>query len=750
MKKKLVALMLISCMSLGAIACGNDKQQTTEKTETTKTEATETETTEITEATDATDGNMLENGDFSKGSAGWGVYTEDGGASTLTVENGAGLLLITNNGNLNYSNQLYYDGFSLKKGGVYELSYKMDASHARKFNIRIQLNGGDYHAYMEETVDLTEEMQTFTHRFTMKDETDLAPRLCFNLGVAEGFENQVHRIDIDDVSLKLVDDSQVDDSALSNGEVNINVNQVGYRPDDKKVAIVKNCKAGDAFEVKNSSGDVVYEGKLSEAKKSEAAAEDVCEADFSEVKENGSYKITCGENESYEFTVSAEVYNQLLEDVVRMMYLQRCGMDLDESMAGDFAHGTCHTQEAVIYGTDEKKEVSGGWHDAGDYGKYVVTGAQTAIDLLLCYEDNKDMWSRDDLNIPESGNGIPDIIDEVRYELDWLLKMQDESTGGVWHKVSTYNFPAFIMPQDDKDELVISPISTTATGDFAAIMAKASVVYSEYDKDFSQKCLNAAENAWKYLEVTDGGKGFKNPSGISTGEYPDESDKDERYWAAVELYKATGDNKYIDHANKQIKDSVLTGYGWIEMGSYGDIAYLSMDDADKDKECEKIIKNEIVKQADEFMKNANSDGYGCCLSIEGYNWGSNLGVCNNARTMIMASEISGDDKYISVAKNQLDYLLGKNSMSYSFVTGYGTNAPKDVHHRPSVVKAQAMKAMLVGGPNSGVEDPYAANVLKDMPPAKCYADNQQSYATNEVTIYWNSPFASLLTEIIQH
>ena len=132
------------------------------------------------------------------------------------------------------------------------------------------------------------------------------------------------------------------------------------------------------------------------------------------------------------------------------------------------------------------------------------------------------------------------------------------------------------------------------------------------------------------------------------------------------------------------------------MGSYGDIAYLSMDDADKDKECEKIIKNEIVKQADEFMKNANSDGYGCCLSIEGYNWGSNLGVCNNARTMIMASEISGDDKYISVAKNQLDYLLGKNSMSYSFVTGYGTNAPKDVHHRPSVVKAQAMKAMLVG------------------------------------------------------
>ena len=93
--------------------------------------------------------------------------------------------------------------------------------------------------------------------------------------------------------------------------------------------------------------------------------------------------------------------------------------------------------------------------------------------------------------------------------------------------------------------------------------------------------------------------------------------------------------------------------------------------------------------------------------------------------------------------------MGKNSLSISFVTGYGEFCSKDVHHRPSVVNGQAMKGMLVGGPNSGIEDPYAANVLKDLPPAKCYADNQQSYATNEVTIYWNSPFACLLTELLK-
>lgn len=747
MKKRIVALLLIGCMCFSTAGCGNSKTQ--DNTEQPVTEIATVENTESTEVVED-DGNLLENGDFSKGTAGWGVYTAEGGASTLSVENGAGLLLITSNGSLDYSNQLYYDGFSLKKGGVYELSYKMASSHARKFEIRIQLNGGDYHAYMEETVDLTEEMQTYTQRFTMEEETDLAPRLCFNLGTAEGFEDQVHRIDLDDVTLKLVDDSNVDESVVTNGEININVNQVGYRPDDKKLAIVKNCNAGDVFEVRNSAGDVVFEGKLSEKKHSEAAAEEVCEADFTDVKEEGTYKITCGDNESYEFAVAKTVYDELLVDVVRMMYLQRCGMELDESMAENFAHPACHTQDAVIYGTDEKKDVSGGWHDAGDYGKYVVTGAQTAIDLLLCYEDNQEKWNRDDLNIPESGNGIPDIIDEVRYELDWLLKMQDESTGGVWHKVSTYSFPAFIMPQEDKSELVLSPISTTATGDFAAIMAKASVVYGDYDKEFSRKCKKAAELAWNYLEKTDGGKGFKNPVGISTGEYPDESDMDERYWASVELFKATGDKKYLDYANKQIKEAVLTGYGWIEMGSYGDIAYLSMKASDQDKECVSLIEKEIVSQADTFLENAKEDGYGCCLSLEGYNWGSNLGVCNNARTMIMASQISGDDKYQKNAKEQLDYLLGKNAMSYSFVTGYGTNAPNDVHHRPSVVNGngKAMKAMLVGGPNRGIEDPYAANVLKDMPPAKCYADNQQSYATNEVTIYWNSPFASLLTQIV--
>lgn len=747
MKKKIVFVLLVACQIVCLSGCkkADEASNNTQKEEEVKKENTEKEN----EQTEEIGVNLLANGDFSNGTEGWNVYLEGGGNSTLSLDNGVGIFSIVSTGTLNYSNQLYYDGFSLEKGGEYELSFSMSSTIPRSFNPRIQINGGDYHAYFEDTIELTEEMQTFTIDFIMSEPTDLAPRLCFNLGTADGLNDEAHTIKIDDVSLKLVDASGVSDEEAEGRTVNVCVNQVGYRTDDTKKAIVKNHEAGEKFVVIDENGKEVFKGTLSDKKRSDAADEEVVIADFSDLKEQGNYYVSVGEDSSYHFIVGDNVYDELTKDVVRMMYLQRCSMELTQDMAGVFAHPACHTQEAVIYGTDQKKDVSGGWHDAGDYGKYVVTGVQTAADLMLCYEENPDMWAADDLNIPESGNGIPDILDETKYELDWLLKMQDETSGGVWHKVSTYNFPGFIEPDLDKEQLVISPVSTTATGDFAAIMAKASVVYKDIDKGFSETCRDAAVKAWTYLENNDGQGGFKNPSDITTGEYPDSSDKDERYWASVELFKATGDLKYQTYFEKQIDENVLTGYGWIEMGSYGNIAYLSMDDSAKKASNEEKIKNTIIAQADEFVLNAQNDGYGCCLSIAGYNWGSNLGVCNNARTMILASQMSGDDKYILYAKEQLDYLLGNNTLSISFVTGYGEYCSKDVHHRPSVVYGQTMKAMLVGGPNSGIEDPYASNVLKDLPPAKCYADNQQSYSTNEVTIYWNSPLACLLSELLK-
>lgn len=224
----------------------------------------------------------------------------------------------------------------------------------------------------------------------------------------------------------------------------------------------------------------MFEGKVGTAAVNKNTKTNEAAGDFTALTTPGTYKIAgdkCGE--SYEFTIGEGVYDEALNDAVRMLYMQRCGTELTEELAGAFAHPVCHADEAVIYGTSNKIDVSGGWHDAGDYGRYTVSGVKAVADLLLAYQKYPDAFS-DDLNIPESGNGVPDVLDEARYELEWLFKMQ-ASDGGVYHKVTCANFPETVMPQEEVEELIISPVSTTATGDFAAIMAMAYEVYKDVD-----------------------------------------------------------------------------------------------------------------------------------------------------------------------------------------------------------------------------------------------------------------------------
>ena len=176
-----------------------------------------------------------------------------------------------------------------------------------------------------------------------------------------------------------------------------------------------------------------------------------------------------------------------------MLYRQRCGIAVESG--GVFDHPECHTGNATIYGDTSGKtvDVSGGWHDAGDYGRYTVSTAKTIADLLNSYQDFG--VEDDEMGIPESGNGIPDILDEARVGLDWMLKMQDPETGGVYHKVTCAVFPETIAPEEETDELILAPISVTATADFAACLAKASVMYKDIDADFSTEALAAAEKA---------------------------------------------------------------------------------------------------------------------------------------------------------------------------------------------------------------------------------------------------------------
>ncbi len=680
--------------------------------------------------------NLISNSTFDSGSTDWGIYKESGGSATLGTDSGRLALHISSTGKLTYAVQMYYDIIPLYQNGVYRLKYDISCTTNRYVEGMIQQNGGTYQAYTWKGLDISPTPQTVDYQFTMTAESDIMAKLVFNCGLQEkdGGDLGEHTIYLDNVSLELVDDSNVDYGSTRPYEPPITTNQVGYRTDSEKIAVIRNASGASSFSVVDAqNGQVVYTNTLSDSVTNSSADETDQTGDFSALTEPGTYYITCdGLDDSYPFTISDSVYDSLLDESVKMLYLQRCGCAVD---GGAFSHPACHTAMATVYGTGEQIDVSGGWHDAGDYGRYIVPAAKAVADLLYAYQVNPSMYG-DDLGIPESGNGKADVLDEVKYELDWMFKMQT-SDGGVYHKVTCENFPGYVAPQYETDPLIVTPVSTTATADFAASMALAAEVYEDYDAAFAAKCLAAAEKAWSYLEQNPSFI-FQNPEDIVTGEYGDTSDADERYWAAAQLYRTTGDSKYLNAIS-----SARTGLDWSTVGDYGNIALLTMENIDQNSSAYQNAKNAVLKQANTFLSRSSNSPYG--VAITTYNWGSNMTIANAGIILGLAHQLSDDADYANAAEAQLHYLLGTNPLGTCFVTGYGTVSPQNPHHRPSMAANQAMPGMLVGGVNYRLEDSAAKAYLTGVAPAKCYVDNSESYSTNEITIYWNSPLTYLLT-----
>jgi endoglucanase len=330
-----------------------------------------------------------------------------------------------------------------------------------------------------------------------------------------------------------------------------------------------------------------------------------------------------------------------------------------------------------------------------------------------------------------SENPAAEILPIVLFELEWFLKMQCEKTGGVHHKVSCAQFNALDeMPHDEMGELFLLPISPAATADFAATMALASRFYPEHREKF----LHAAERAWNWLEANPDAPNFTNPPDIRTGQYGDEKIQDELFWAACELFAATGNEKYHDF----IKSSeICTGLGWAEMGTYGIVAYL--------KHCEKRdaaltenMRKKLFDECERIIGKNKNEPYGTSQETK-YRWGSNFDVANNAMTLLLYSLVAEKNSlYEEIATEHMHYLLGRNPLSISYITGFGANAAKNPHHRPSVAVGSAFAGMVVGGPNNTtVRDTALQSHCEGNPPSKFYVDHKDSFASNEIAIYWN-------------
>lgn len=775
--KKATAVLLAAAMSLCMVACDNKKDEKTTDTTAVSESASNTDVVEG-DSEEKTENPVIEDdGDWSttevpvvednrfttvEGADAIGVNFDDdttcgfvsytnGGKYELYAENGELVCDISNVGTLEHSNQVYFDGFTMAKGCVYTISFDVSCTIDRHIDWRVQINGGDYHAYSTDRIEIGPDKKTITTEFTMEDNSDPAPRFVLNMGDVTGDESglEPHKIYVDNVSLFVTDSSNAEKIVGAPTPIQVKVNQIGYAPSDEKTVITSSGDDEKFKIVDAETEETVYIGQYGDLLFDKTTSSNIKVGDFTDFSTPGIYKIISSPSgASYDFEIGDNLYDEIYKDVVLMLYNQRCGTELDSNISGEFAHPACHMDEAVIYGDTSGKtvDVSGGWHDAGDYGRYVVSGAKTIKDLFLAYEDYAQ--DSDSIGIPESGNGVPDLLDEARYELEWMLKMQDEATGGVYHKVTGLVFPETVLAVDETEQMVLAPISYAATADFVAVMAEAKSMYEDIDGDFAAKCMAAALKGAEWLAANEP-SGYKNPEEIVTGEYPDGKLGDEKLWAYTELYRMATEGAYYDEVKEAIEGKYTLGLGWAEVGTYAlyDLAKGSTKNGSEiDDTLMNTARDALLAEAAKQLEKSQAEVYNTGLSTN-YPWGSNMTVANNGMLLLMAYNMTGDEAYLSYARKQRDYLFGVNGVGYCYVTGYGDLSPVSIHHRPSQVLEKTMPGMLVGGADSNREDPYAAAVLYGVAAGLCYVDNSQSFSCNEVTIYWNSPLIYLLAGV---
>ena len=455
----------------------------------------------------------------------------------------------------------------------------------------------------------------------------------------------------------------------------------------------------------------------------------------------GTYWLESG-GAARKLEISGLPWDEVACALIRGLYFQRCGCALLKEHAGPFAHPACHTAEAVDWEhRSVRRRVTGGWHDAGDYGKYTGPGAVTVAHLLYAWKLFPAGCSGF-LNIPESGNGIPDILNEARYELDWLLQMQ-RPDGAFHHKLTKAAFAPFIMPQDDPETEYLMPVSHCATAAACACLALASRIWRDFDAAFAGRMLEASRQAWNWLRSNPDFVPFRNPEGVRTGPYGEWTDLDDRFWAACELYAATGENGFRREAETLYASGQnLTRFGWADVGgmaalcclfdlkeSAGDVLYTE-------------LKKDFLRQSEQVLALCGKSGYGTALAPDQYTWGSILTVMGNAMALILHSLLTGSPEARNAALLQWHYALGMNALDLCFVTGFGERSVLHPHHRPSGSDGidAPVPGLIAGGPNKRFPYQQTRDKLgEDTPPAKFYLDELPSADTNEIAIYWNSP-----------
>ncbi len=527
------------------------------------------------------------------------------------------------------------------------------------------------------------------------------------------------------------------------------VNQLGFYPNAVKRALIKvRVTKFDVIDVNSKKN--VFSGVPGPFRYWDLSGDSVSVADFTALTTPGKYQICINDTLlcSPVFTIGNNMYTDIALKSIKAFYLNRSGMDITKEFGGEWAHAAGHADTNVIVhataasaGRPEGFVFSspGGWYDAGDYNKYVVNSAISTYTLMLFCQIFPDYCKSLTTNIPESSNTIPDVLDELLYNLRWMLTMQDPEDGGVYHKLTEKKFCDFVMPSEEKSARYVVVKSTAASLDFAATMAMASRLFSKNEsaelKSLANTCLFAANKAYKWA-LAHPAIYYKNPSDISTGAYDDKNLSDEFFWAAAEIGLAENNVLLLKALN--FTTNQLSLQSWDNVSMLGMIS-LSLSNLANASQYTNQSQKVVFSYADSLLAKAEKSPF--LISLDFFKWGSNSDVANQALVKIVAYHLSSNSKYLISVQDDVDYLLGRNATGYCFVTGYGSKMVRNIHHRPSGADgiAEPYPGFLVGGPNTIVLDD-CPEITRSKFPAKSYSDAQCSYSTNEVAINWNAPF----------
>ncbi|MFJ3669330.1 glycoside hydrolase family 9 protein [Streptomyces sp. NPDC090106] len=651
---------------------------------------------------------------------------------------------------------------TLVKGESYKFAFTASGSpegHAVRAIVGLQV--APYDTWFEISPQLTPAGDGYAYTFTSPVDTTQG-----QVGLQLGGSADAWRFCMDDVSLLGGVPPEVYEPDTG---PRVRVNQVAYLPSGPKNAtLVTDATGALPWQLRNAAGTVVAHGSSVPRGTDASSAQNVHSIDFGSYRKAGTgYTLVADGETSRPFDIGAAAYEQLRLDAAKYYYTQRSGIAIRDDLRPGYGRAAGHVDVAPNQGDsavpcqpgvcDYTLDVTGGWYDAGDHGKYVVNGGISTWELLSTYE--RSLHARTgqpaklgdgSLAIPESGNRVPDILDEARWELEFLLKMQVPAgqplAGMAHHKIHDEQWTGLpLLPSADPQKRELHPATTTATLNLAATAAQAARLYKPYDKAFAAKALAAARTAWTaalahpelYADPDDGTGG---------GAYPDTDASDEFYWAAAELYLTTGEKRYADHV---LASPVHTadiwgalGYDWARTAAAArlDLATVPSRLPGRDQ-----VRRSVVQGADRYLATLGSQAYGMPYAPAGnlYDWGSNHQILHNGIVIATAYDVTGAAKYRDGALQSVDYLFGRNALNMSYVTGYGEVDSHNQHarwyaHQLDPSQPNPPRGTLAGGPNSSIQDPYAQSKLTGCVGQFCYIDDIQSWSTNEHTINWNS------------